>query len=137
MPGAVIGAQRGLVTFGVSVEFALPCRIGGRSGVRFELVDRLSPDPCHRAHIGQSALPSLDLECRDSCGLQHRQKLQRVQAGGFFQGMKNLAADLVSALAYRRVTGGFVCLIAVDQDIVQVNAAHAAGLFIPTHEFGR
>ncbi|OZA92631.1 MAG: hypothetical protein B7X57_07600 [Erythrobacter sp. 34-65-8] len=43
MPGTVIRPQRGLLAFGMRVEFALPCWIAGGTRLCFEPVERLSP----------------------------------------------------------------------------------------------
>src|SRR5690606_29375335 len=106
MPGAVVGAERGLVAFGVRGQLGLPARLQ-RPGawIGAIAVDGRAPGTGDRCDVGRAALPALDLQRRHAGLREPRQQLQGVEAGRLLQRVEDFAADVEAALAYGRVAG--------------------------------
>ena len=133
MPGAVIGAERGLRAFGYAGQPLHPLRPGDE-GLRIAqtTVDGFAPDADHAADIGRAALAALDLDRLDAGLLQLRQQLQRVQTGRFLDGVIGMPGNLVASLADYRLAGFFSGIELVDQHVVEAALRTVRG-FDPTH----
>src|SRR5690606_13736880 len=132
VPCTVIGAERGLVTLGVTGQAALPILLQCPRIRRVAVaIQRRAPGSRHRSDIGHTALAAFDLERYHAGTCQSRNQLQRVEAGGFLKCVEGLATDLEAALAHGRIAGGFLGLEAVDQHAVEVGGTAAVLAFVP------
>ena len=134
----MVGAQGVLLALGHLVELGHPVGFGGVAvGLGHAVVDGLAPHARHVGHIGGAALAAFDLDGAHADLGELGQQLQRVQAGGFFDGVVVLfVAHVKAALAQRGVARVFAGGVAVNQHAVQARFETLRG-FLPAHGFGR
>ena len=87
-----------LLPFGYLVQASHPGRFGCVAmRIGQTVVDGFTPDLRDLAHIGRAALAAFDLDGFDAHLQQLGQQLQRIEAGGFFDGVVILVIAHIKA----------------------------------------